>query len=339
MNIGVVGINHKLAGVTLREKLAKAFDRRFGRTLHLYHKGSFILLSTCNRTELYFSAEDLAETHSYIFNILRNEVEDSFEQKLYSFFGVECLGHLCRVTCGLDSAILAETEIQGQVKGAYHKACNQVTLPSPLHYLFQKSLHVAKKIRNQYLTHCNPSNLEQAIYDAITECYPHMEGKEILFIGASTTNIKVIRHLKALGIKRMTLCNRTDSKADDIARAEGVKTLPWRELTEWPLYDCVILGTKSNEILIHPEDMIDSVESKRLIIDLCVPRNASPSLRRLPHVHLLNIDQLNRRINLRRLPGDARIEHAEDYVERSANRYHVIYQNKQRQRSRYSQVS
>src|SRR3954466_9975105 len=107
MRVGVVGINHKLADLKLRETLAKACQRRFsaGNSLHGNH--SFVLLSTCNRTEAYFTSYELAETHTYLLNILRQEVFEEFDHKLYSFFGSDCFAHLARVTAGLDSAIIA----------------------------------------------------------------------------------------------------------------------------------------------------------------------------------------------------------------------------------------
>src|SRR5262249_51645888 len=122
MRIGVVGINHKLADLKLRETLAKACQRRFGPGQSTHGSHTFILLSTCNRTEVYFSSEDLAQSHSYFLSILNQEVDEDFDQKLYSYFGKDCFLHLSRVTSGLDSAIVAETEIQGQVKSAYENA-------------------------------------------------------------------------------------------------------------------------------------------------------------------------------------------------------------------------
>ncbi len=136
MRVGLIGINHKLADLKLRELLAYACQKRFGPVFSTHENHSFVLLSTCNRTEVYFSSEDLTNTHNYLLSILRQEVKYEFEQKLYSFFGYDCFFHLSRVTAGLDSAIVAETEIQGQVKTAYDNAQEFSQLPSDLHFLF-----------------------------------------------------------------------------------------------------------------------------------------------------------------------------------------------------------
>ncbi len=125
MRIGVVGINHRLAGLELRDSLARICQKKFGSDRITHSNHSFILLSTCNRTEVYFCSDNLPESHSYLINALRGDVSEDFDQKLYSFFGSDCFLHLCRVTAGLDSAIVAETEIQGQVKTAYEKAAQK----------------------------------------------------------------------------------------------------------------------------------------------------------------------------------------------------------------------
>lgn len=112
MRIGVIGINSKLASLQLRERLAKACQKHFALQNCLHGPHRIVQLSTCNRTELYFYSHDLAEAHTYILNVLRQEIQDEFDQKLYSYFGCDCFQHLCRVATGLDSAIIGETEIQ-----------------------------------------------------------------------------------------------------------------------------------------------------------------------------------------------------------------------------------
>src|SRR5436853_2688901 len=109
MRVGVVGINHKLADLKLREQLAITCLKRFGPSQSVHSDHHFIVLSTCNRTEVYFSSDDLAMTHSYLLSILRLDVDEEFDHKLYSYFGVDCFSHLAKVASGLDSAILAET--------------------------------------------------------------------------------------------------------------------------------------------------------------------------------------------------------------------------------------
>ena len=120
MRVAVLGINHKLADLSLRDAIAKAFRKKFSYS-HLYDF-SFVTILTCNRIEIYFSSTDLAKSQSQIIELLRQEVDEEFEQKLYSFFGHHCFLHLTRVAAGLDSAIIGETAVQGQVKDCYEEA-------------------------------------------------------------------------------------------------------------------------------------------------------------------------------------------------------------------------
>lgn len=298
MRIGVLGINHKLADLQLRELLAKACQRRFsaGNCLHARH--SFVLLSTCNRTEIYFSSDDLAESHSYLLTILRHEVERDFDQKLYSFFGIDCFLHLCRVTAGLDSAIVAETEIQRQVKAAYENASLYHVLPSELHYLFQKSLKISKQVRTKLPIKPGLPDIEHAVLNAGLEYFDDLSIK-ILFVGASDINIKILRFLKAKHYANIAICNRTLDRAQTLAAHHELALLDWSQLRSWPDYDWVIFGTKSQETLIHPQDLLKPAAKPKLLIDLSVPRNVHPLLENCERITLLNIDQINRSLQTR----------------------------------------
>ena len=134
-----------------------ATSHPWGSLLHF----AFYLQS--NR-DLTFSSTDLGtSTHTYLLSILRTEVEEEFDHKLYSYFGVDCFSHLTRVTLGLDSAIIGETEIQGQVKLAYENTSDYHALPEALHFLFQKALGISKKLRSELQLGRGMPNLEHAI--------------------------------------------------------------------------------------------------------------------------------------------------------------------------------
>lgn len=201
MRVGLLGINHKLAALELREVLAKTCQRRLSSSNSTHGRHSLVLLSTCNRTEVYFSSDDLAATHSYLLSILRNEVNEDFDQKLYSYFGQDCLLHLCRVAAGLDSAIVAETEIQGQVKIAYEHAQGYHDLPFEMHYLFQKSLAIAKKVRTFLPSKPGLPDIEHAIFQTGQHFFKTPLCTNILFIGASEINEKILSFFKIKHIK------------------------------------------------------------------------------------------------------------------------------------------
>lgn len=337
MRVGVIGLNHKLASLNLRELLAKACQRRFVAGLSMHGDHTCVLLTTCNRTEVYFASDDLAATHSYLLQILRHEVEDDFDQKVYSYFGHDCFLHLSRVTAGLDSAIVAETEIQGQVKAAYESAIAYLTLPSELHYLFQKALKIGKKVRAELPMGRGMPDLEHAILNTGMHLFQPNEAK-ILFVGASDVNQKILGFLKSKNLHNITICNRTLDRAKAIAESHSVSVLEWSRLDQWHDYNWIIFGTKSQDYLITKADLPSNCIGQKLVIDLCVPRNVEPKLARDPRITLLNIDQINRILRVRKQRMTHVLTHAEHCVVSSSKQHVELFQEKQKHRLRLQAV-
>jgi glutamyl-tRNA reductase len=332
MRIGVVGVNYKLADLKLRETLAKTCLKYFGP-----HNASsschFIVLSTCNRTEIYFVTEDLAAAHTYILNTLRKDTAKDFEQKLYSFFGEDCFLHLCRVTAGLDSAIVAETEIQGQVKAAYECAAETFSLPEELHYLFQKSLKIGKQVRSQLAIQRGLPDLEHAILQTAQQLFGSRFDAKILFVGASAINQKIMSFFKGRNFDNITICNRTAILANDIAQRYNCRQLPWNSLsTAWHQYDWIIFGTKAPEPLIHRHSLPVKQQGRWLIIDLSVPRNVEASLANDSRVTLLNIDQLDQTLSFRRNQIHHLLSMAENLITHQALQHVENFKQRQKQR-------
>jgi len=326
MRIGVLGINHKLAGLRLRELLAQACQRFFVTAGSNHGSHTFILLNTCNRTEIYFASQNLAETHSYLLQMLRLEVQGDFDQKVYSYFGQDCFLHLARVTAGLDSAIVAETEIQGQVKTAYENAANCIALPREMHYLFQKSLKIGKDVRSKLSLGRGVPDLEHAIYQTGAHFFNNSQNAKILFVGASEVNCKVLQFLKTRTHFEITLCNRSQPRLHALAAEYQVKTLEWKNLSHWFHYDWIICGTKSPHALIT--DCPPSDCTMKLVMDLSVPRNVDPRLGKDSKVTLLNIDQINRILKVRRERMMHSLTQAEYLVTAAAKNYHNYFQRK-----------
>lgn len=300
MQSGVVGINHKLADLKLREKLAQICEEKLEALRFFCHgRHAFVQLSTCNRTEIYFSSDDLALAHSDLLNLLSPAKEEGeFDQKLYSYFGIDCFTHLAKVTAGLDSAIIGETEIQNQVKLAYEKAAS-FGLPHDLHFLFQKGLGIAKKVRTDLQLGRGMPNLEHAIFQTGRHFFNSSLLPKILFIGASDINLKVLCFLQSKGLTDLTLCNRSEIQEKKRSLIPGVKVVKWEELNRWSQFDWVILATKAPSYLIHFCDIEEKNNSRKLIMDLSVPRNVNPKLGMHPQVTLMNIDQINRLLKIR----------------------------------------
>lgn len=328
MRVGVLGINHKLAHLNLRELLAQACQRCFVTSGATHGQHTFVLLSTCNRTEVYFTSDELAETHSYLLNILRSEITDEFDQKVYSYFGQDCFLHLCRVTAGLDSAIVAETEIQGQVKAAYENAAKCIKLPGELHYLFQKSLKVGKQVRSEIVLGRGMPDLEHAVFQTGANFFSSLRDPRILFVGASDINCKIVSFLKSKSLNDITMCNRSASRTVAVAEPYELKILPWDHLHQWPQYNWIIFGTKAPHHLIGHTDLNESRLGHKLIMDLSVPRNVEPRIGKEKGVTLLNIDQINRILQGRRQRMTLSLVKAERLVQESACQYIQLFHQK-----------
>lgn len=300
MRVGVIGINYKQAALNLRESLAQACQRCFVTQGAIHGEHTFVILNTCNRTEIYFSSYDLAVTHSYLLEMLRQEVDIEFDQRVYSYFGKDCFLHLARVTAGLDSAIVAETEIQGQVKMAYERASDCIPLPSEMHYLFQKALQVGKRVRAEIPMGHGMPDLEHAIYQTGVHFFNSVKDTRILVIGASGVNEKIVAFLQAKGLVNIALCNRSPVHARAFAKHFQLPLLEWSRLRNWVDFDWIILGTKAPEPLIRPIDLPSVRIGAKLVMDLSVPRNVDPHLARHKEITLLNIDQINRMLRVRK---------------------------------------
>ena len=316
MHVGVIGISYKSAELGLREEIAEA--------CHSCLKDwNLIVLSTCNRTEIYFSSVDLAATHSDIFHALKNVVAVPFDHALYSFFGRECFEHLAMVTAGLESAILGESDIQRQVKLAYAEACTRTYLPSALHFLFQKSLKMGKEVRSTFLS---PMTLEGTVHRLVQNFFYQKSELKVLMIGFSEINRKVGKALLKRPLVKMAFCTRSPLAAESFALDHGVSVIDWAALETWKHYDLVICGTNSSGPVISSAD--GSLKT-RLMIDLSVPRGISPELNRCPHLTLLNMEELGKLVEHERKERTREVASIQRTVEGFVERQIGIFNEKQ----------
>lgn len=299
MKIGIIGVNFKSADLFFREKLALSLQD--STTLFSEHNHSKVILSTCNRFEIYFFSENLPETHSQFLQKFRAEFKSDCGFKLYSYFGRDCFVHLCRVTAGLDSAVLVETEIQGQVKRAYLKA-QENFLAKELHFTFQKSLKIGKSIRSQISLNPGAPNLVNTLSNLIRSLLEFNSKPKLLFVGTSQINIQIIQQIN-LNLFDVTICSRSEDRAKKISEKLEISFFPWEELHLWKKYDGLVFASSYPNYIIEKKE--SEVEQKKLILDLSVPRNVHPQLAENPLIQLLNIDQLNKLIRkYRRIKGD-----------------------------------
>jgi glutamyl-tRNA reductase len=290
MRVGLIGMNYKLFDLDLRELFAKKAKKLSAENFGF----PIVLLSTCNRTEIYFSAEDLAEAHSLLLTELKKEIEEITDHHLYSYFGEPCFSHLAKVTSGLDSVIFGEAEIQRQVKEAYENASKVRMLPSCLHFMFQKSLKLGKEIRTTYSLPKTYVSMESTLWDLIRYFFSDEKDLSILFVGFSEINRKIIPFLKGKGFSKLHLATRSKEAAMQMP----VQLIHWPSLSHWPSYDVVISGSVASDYLLRADHLTSSPKNK-LVLDLSLPRNVDPQVGRHPSITLFNIEEINSFIDLK----------------------------------------
>jgi glutamyl-tRNA reductase len=289
MRCAVIGMSHKTASLPIREALTQVCGDLFDPKTALLPEGSFVLLSTCNRIEIYFSSRDLASTHTWILNRIRSHLDMEFEPYLYAYFGRDAFKHLADVISGVDSALLGESEIQGQVKRAYEEAHQFSFLSSDLHYMFQKGLHIGKKLRTHLSQHKEEAALSKILREHIQEVFPETSSFKVLFVGYSRINLSIYNSLSKL---QVTFCNRTEKKLESLT-LKGVGILPWKEREKWVDYDIVFFGTHSGKYLASAQDLLKAPKKRRGLFDLSVPRNVDPKVGYFQETFLWNLEQLH----------------------------------------------
>ncbi|MGH2613273.1 MAG: hypothetical protein ACRDFB_09555 [Rhabdochlamydiaceae bacterium] len=315
MQVGVLGINHKSAQLKLREQVAQVCCA--------CQEPDKVVLSTCNRIEVYFSGENLAETQCQVFVELKKRLNHSSEHAFYSYFGTECFYHLACVIAGIDSKLLAESDIQRQVKVSYEMARFRGHLSPALHYLFQKSLKLAKDARSKFALFQSTIHLEGMVYQIVDSILE--ENPSLLLIGNSEMNRKIIHYFYRRKKGRMTLVSRDLQTAHPFALDYGLTLKSREELLQAHLYDGIISATMAEDYLLTS---LVPYRQTRLILDLSVPRSVHPDLGSDPSLTLLNMEQMGELFAHAHTVRHAEVEQVKKFLETSVHAYAERYQKK-----------
>lgn len=329
MDIGVIGINFRLAQLEIREKLAKHIQS--WQTNSSIEPMSVVFLSTCNRFEVYFSAKDLTEAHTHLMEQFKRLI--SFEEGylMYSYFGRECFFHLTKVTSGFDSAIIAESEIQGQVKKAYLKACN-TKLSKSLHYAFQKSLKLGKEIRPIIPKKERWPDLTQTVSKMLLSLKEIYKDPKILFVGTSKINTQIIRSLNGENLK-LFVTSHSLKRAETYAQKYSMEVLPFEQLKNWNHYQGLCFATEDPNTLIDLPDHLN--EEKKIVIDLSVPRNVPSKIGLLENIQLINIDQLNKLIRRYRKVKHKELKKIDFLIQKAVFTQWALYRHREYKKESY----
>ncbi|UCZ75181.1 glutamyl-tRNA reductase [Dickeya zeae] len=303
MTLLALGINHKTAPVSLRERVAFSPDRQ-GQALHSLLEQPLVqggvLLSTCNRTELYLSVEEQENRHEQLIAWLCDYHQlnpDDIRKNLYWHEGNAAVSHLMRVASGLDSLVLGEPQILGQVKKAFADSQRERSLSGDLERMFQKSFTVAKRVRTETDIGASAVSVAFAACTLARQIFESLADVNVLLVGAGETIELVSRHLREHRVKRMVIANRTRERAQALAEEVGAEVITLAELdAHLPQADIVISSTASTLPIIGKGMMERTMKARRnqpmLMVDIAVPRDIEPEVGRLPNIYLYSVDDL-----------------------------------------------
>ena len=306
-----IGMNHESAPVELRECLARepestAMVLASMRKIPCIMEG--IYLSTCNRVEALCATDDLGETRKTVISIMSRIggiSEESFSTNLYRFEDMEAVRHIFRVASSLDSMVVGEPQILGQIKDAYSQAIREKTSGVILNRLMHRAFHVAKRVRTETGISDAAVSVSYAAVELAKKIFHDLRGKKVLLIGAGEMAELAARHLVRQGISPITVANRTFSRAFQMAESFKGNAVSFEEIGSQLLeMDIIISSTASTEYVISYEQVKGSLRKRRnrplFFIDIAVPRDVEPRVNDLRNVYLYDIDDLKGIIDINR---------------------------------------
>jgi glutamyl-tRNA reductase len=303
MHIRLIGLNHKTAPIDIREKVSFQADKLDRALLELKKSSAVrenLILSTCNRTELYAvtdgesAGEDLLRSFLSDFHGLRHQ---DLVRYLYEKRDRDAVEHLFEVVSSLDSMIVGETQIFGQVKDAYFKARSLNTLGRTLDFVFEEAIRVGKKVRTQTQIGKGAVSTSTAAIELARKIFETLEGRTVMIIGAGKIGEMTVKNLYSRGVSTVLVANRTLQKARELAEAFGGKALPFDGILDCMSNADIIISSTSAPHFVVTKDQAAGVMQKRgneplFFIDLGLPRNIDPQVNTIDNVYLYNIDDL-----------------------------------------------
>jgi glutamyl-tRNA reductase len=300
MKIFVAGLSYKTAPVELREKLAIHPTRLHchGCRLKLAaNLSEVVLLSTCNRVEIYGVTSDANRNLQNLFNHLSGSDAD-FSSHLYVKEGADAVQHLFSVSSGLDSMVIGETEITGQVKLAYQAAQNAKLTGRVLNRVFQTALQTAKEIRTETGIGRGATSVGSVAVELAEKIFDRdLSQKTVMIIGAGKMGEACVKHLSKKGAKSVLVSNRSVERAEMLAREFGGRAIRLDDcLDAMAEADIVVSSTGCPDTILDREDVLSVMTARRnrplVLIDIAVPRDIAADVQQIPNVYLYDVDDL-----------------------------------------------
>ena len=303
MTLLALGINHKTAPVALRERVAfgpDVLEQALDSLLSQPMVQSGVVLSTCNRTELYLSVEQQADLQERLVRWLcdyHHLNEEDVRQSLYWHQDNAAGSHLMRVASGLDTLVLGEPQILGQVKKAFADSQRGHALSSELERMFQKTFSVAKRVRTETEIGASAVSVAFAACTLARQIFESLSTVNVLLVGAGETIELVARHLREHKVQKLIIANRTRERAERLAEEVGAEVIGLGDIdARLADADIVISSTASPLPIIGKGMMERALKARRnkpvLLVDIAVPRDVEPEVGKLPNAYLSSVDDL-----------------------------------------------
>jgi glutamyl-tRNA reductase len=320
MKLALAGINHTTAPIEVRERFAFSPEGLAEALRLLHHEPGFqegLILSTCNRVEVAAALEDDLDTRAALSSFLASSHQlepEAIRPYVYVFEEAEAIRHLFRVAASLDSMVVGEPQLLGQLKQAYYLARDQGVAGRHLDAVLTRAFSVAKRVRTETEIGRSPVSVSYAAVELAREIFGSLQRRRVMVIGAGEMSEAAVRHLQSAGAAEILIANRTQSRADELADLVGAAVVPYiaiyKRLAE---VDIVITSSSAPHYVLTKAHVRNALDARRnqpmFLVDIAVPRNIEPTVNDLEHAFLYDIDDLQRIVE-RNL--NARREVAED---------------------------
>ncbi len=332
MKVLVIGVNHRTASVDIREKLAfngpKLEEGVFGLRKIPEVKEAAVL-STCNRVELYVCASKGSAAADHIKDFLavfHNLSRQDFEKSLYVHEAETAIRHIFRVSSSLDSMVLGEPQILGQIKDSFDFALNKKTTGVLLNKLMKKAISTAKRVRTETKIAENAVSISFAAVELAKKIFTDLAGKSFMLMGAGEMAELAARHLMNNGVQDVMVVNRTYERGCELAREFNGKPVRFEDfLTELVHTDIIICSTGAPSYVLLKEQMNKVMKERKhkpvFIIDISVPRNIDPQINKLDNVYLYSVDDLQEVVDANIHGRKIEAEKAEKIIDEEVDKF------------------
>jgi len=333
-HIVLLGMNHKTAPVELREQLALSCQQHVSPLHlipHLVHVDEVFFLSTCNRVEFVFTCQDrhdaILEVKALLQTYLGNLEGNLLDLHLYHYENLDAVRHLFRVSSSLDSMVVGEPQILGQIKEAYRKATECRTVRVILNRLLHKTFSVAKRVRSETMIGSHAVSISYAAVELARKIFGDLKDKRVLVVGAGEMAELAAEHFLAQGVRHMTVTNRTPERAFELARRFRADTIPFEHFVDdIRTMDIVLTSTGSPDPILRYHDVKSRMRERRnkplFFIDIAVPRDVEAKINEIDNVYVYDIDDLQGIIELNREDRKREAEKAEYIISEEITKFH-----------------